>query len=119
VVGDVLDLIRHRPAVGLAQPGKRIRESLAGDVEAQDLGRDLALELFRERRLEPLGIEGRIAAGLAPERIEAGGQMTVHAVCLDERHRRRDGSEEPVGRSRGWGNSSPVPIAESGWVKLA
>ena len=94
VVGDVLDLVRARAAVGLSQPRQHVGQRLAGDVDAEDVGRDQALELGGQLRLEALRLERRVADRLRAERIEAGGEVPVGAVGLDERHRRRDGAEQ-------------------------
>ena len=94
VVGDVLDLVGDRAHVDLAEARQRIEERLAGDGEAEEPRRDPRLELRRQRRMEPRLVERGVAHRLRPERIEPRGQMPVHAVRLDERHRRGDAAEE-------------------------
>ena len=94
VVGDVLDLVRHRPAVRLAQRRQRLGERLAGDVDPEQRCGDLRLELGRQRRLETLRLERRIADGLRTERVEPRGEVAVRPVRLDQRHRGRDTADE-------------------------
>ena len=62
VRGDVLDLVRDRPAVGLAQVRQRVRERRTRHVHVQDLRRYLR----RDRRRQPdrLGVEPGFALGL-------------------------------------------------------
>ena len=128
VVGDVLDLVGDRPAVGLVQRGQGIGEGLARDVQAQVPRRDPRLELRGERRLEALGLERRVADGFGAERVELRGEVAVHAVRLDERHRCGDAAEEHVvrglGRSRRRGRAccrfgrSAVPVGLEGLEEL-
>ena len=101
VVGDVLDLVGDRPAVGLAQRGQGVRERLARDVQAQVPRRDPRLELRRERRLEALWLERGVADRLRAEGVELRGEVAVHAVRLDERHGCGDAAEEHVVRGLG------------------
>ena len=101
VVGDVLDLVRDRAGVRLAEPRQRVGERLALDVEAEERGRDARLQLRRQLRDQALGLERRVAGRLRPERVEVRGEVAVHAERLDERHRRGDAAEQLlVGRSR-------------------
>ena len=94
VVGEVLDLVGHRAAVDLAEVRQRLLQRLAGDVDAEQRGRDALLQLRRQRRDQARLVERRIAERLGAERVEAGGEVAVHAVRLDERHRRGDGAEQ-------------------------
>ena len=94
VVRDVLDLVGARSHVHLAQPRKRLEQRVAGDVEPQQARWDPRLELGRERGDEPGLVERGVAHRLRAERIEPRSEMAVHAVRLDERHRRGDGAEE-------------------------
>src|SRR5205823_2827848 len=87
VVRDVLDFVGDRPAVRLAEAGQRVGERLGRDVETKERRRDARLELRRQLRDETLRIERRVADGLRAERIEPRGEVAVHAVRLDERHR--------------------------------
>ena len=98
VVGDVLDLVRDRPGVRLAQPRQRIGERLALDVEAQQRGRDARLQLRRQLRDQALGLERRVARRLGAERVEVRREVAVHPKRLDERHRRGDPAEQLVVR---------------------
>ena len=98
----MLDLVRDRAAVGLAEERQHIGERLAGDVHAKDGRRDARLQLGRELRLEPQRLERRVADRLGAERVEPCGEVAVRAVRLHERHRRGDAAEElGVGRDRG------------------
>ena len=94
VVGDVLDLVGDRPRVDLAQERQRVGQRLALDVETEHRGRNARLELRRQRGHEPRLIECRVSHRLGAQRIEARGQVAVHAVGLDERHGCRDAAEE-------------------------
>ena len=96
VVGDVLDLVRAGAAVGRAEERQRVGQRLAGDVEAQQRGRDTRLQLGREGRDEPLRLQSGVAGRLRAERIEVRGEMAVHPVRLDERHRGGDAAEEQI-----------------------
>ena len=100
MVRDVLDLVRDRPHVDLLQPGQRVAQGLAFDGEPQEPGRNLRLELGRQRRAEALGLERRIAGRLRAERVEMCCEMPVHADRLHERHRSRDRGEEISVRGR-------------------
>ena len=86
--GDVLDLVGDRAAVGLPQVGQRVGERRAGDVHAQDPRRDLRHQLGGQA--ERLGVERRVALGLAAERVEPGGEVAVRAVRLEQRGRGLD-----------------------------
>ena len=102
MIGDVLDLVGDRPGVGLDQARQRVGERLTGDVETQDRRGNARLELRREPRDEPLGLECGIAGRLGAERVEMRGEVAVHAVRLHESHGGRDSAEELVGdRLRG------------------
>jgi hypothetical protein len=99
VRGDVLDLVRDRAAVGLAQMRKRLGECPARDVHAQDPRGNLRHQL--ERQAERLGIKRRIALRLAPEGIELGSKVSVGAMRLEQRGRRLHGLQQLfVGRGR-------------------
>ncbi len=80
---DVLDLVGDRAAVGLAQVGQRVGERGARDVRAEDPRWDARHHLRREA--ERLRVQRRVALGLAAERVQAGGQVAVHAVGLEQR----------------------------------
>jgi hypothetical protein len=99
VARDVLDLVRHRPAVRLAEKRKRLGKRLARDVDAEEPRRDLALQLARQLRFQAFGVESRVARGVVAKGVEARGEVAVRPVRLDERHRRRDRAEENGRRS--------------------
>ena len=108
VVGEVLDLVGDRPAVGLGEPRQHVGERLAGDGDAQDGGGDARLQLGRQLRLEAQRLERGIADRLGAERVEPRREVAVGAVRLDERHRGGDAAEElRVGRRR-----TPAPLRE-------
>ena len=94
MVGDVLDLVRDRAGVDGLQLRQRVGQRLPLDVETEDGGGDARLQLGRQRGDEPRLVECRVAHRLGAERIEPRRKMAVHAVGLDERHRRRDAAEE-------------------------
>ena len=94
VVGQVLDLVGDRAAVDVAQRRQRLEQRLARDVDAEQLRRDPRLELRRQRRDQPCLVEGGIAERLGAERVEPRGEVAVHPVRLDERHRGGDGAEQ-------------------------
>ena len=83
VGGEVLELVGDRAAVGLAHPRQRLEQGLAGDADAQDRGGDARHQL--RRQVEVLGLDRRVALGLAAERVEAGGEVAVGAVALEQR----------------------------------
>ena len=96
---DVLDLVRDRPAVGLAQVRQRLGERLAGHVHAQDPRGDLRHQLSGQP--ERFGIERGIALGLPTERIELRGEMTVRPVGLEQRGRGLDRLQQLLVGRRG------------------
>ena len=102
VVGDVLDLVGAGAAVDLLKLRKDVRQRLARHVNAEQARRDLFLDLGRQRRDQPLGLQGGIADRLGAERIEARGEVAVCPVRLHERHRGRNGGEERLVDRRGW-----------------
>ena len=57
MVGEVLELVRDRPAIGLGEAGQHVGERAAGDGDAQDGGGDARLELGRQLRLEAQRLE--------------------------------------------------------------
>ena len=124
VARDVLDLVGERPAVRLAQLRQRLGQRLRGNVEAQEARRDPGLELGRQPRLEPVGVERRITRRLGAERVDVRGEVAVRPVRLDEGHGGRDPAEEVVrgglggrrrgrGRARAPGAPLPPPSRES------
>jgi hypothetical protein len=94
VLRDVLDLVGHRPAVRLPQLRESVGERLARHGEPQQPGGDASLQLGRERRHEPIGLQRGIADGLRSERIQPRREMPVRAVRLDQCGRRRDAAEQ-------------------------
>ena len=77
VVGDVLDLVGDRAAVGLDEVRQRVGERLAGHVQAECRGGDPRLQLGGQRRLGAVGLERRVADGLGAERVEPRGEVAV------------------------------------------
>ena len=82
---DVLDLVRDRPAIGLAQVRQRVGERLAGDVHAEDPGRDPLHQLGGQPERDR--VERRVALGLPAERVELGREVPVGPVGLEQRGR--------------------------------
>ena len=79
-------------------------------MDAQDPCGHLGLELGSEPGLEALGLERRISGRLAAERVEARGEVAVHAMRLDERHRGRDRTEELLrGAAASAAAGAPLP----------
>ena len=118
VVRDVLDLVRHRPAVGRAELREDFAERFALAVQAEEPRRDARLELRRQLRDQPVGVERGIPGRRGAERIEVRGEMAVHPVRLDERHCGGDASEQLLvdrsglgGRSR-WSRGA-VPVGRN------
>ncbi len=94
MVGDVLDLVRDRARVDLAQPRQHVEQRLAGNVEPEQLRGDPRLQLGGERRAEPGLVERRVAHRLRPEGVEPRVQVAVRPEGLHERHRGRDTREQ-------------------------
>ena len=90
VVGDVLDLVRDRPAVDLAELRQDVRQGLALDSHSEHRCGNRLLQLRSELRDEQVRLERRVADGLGAQRVEVRGQMTVSPVGLDQRHRGGD-----------------------------
>ena len=112
VVRDVLDLVRDRSAVDLAELRQDVGERLALDADAQDGGRNLLLELGRELGDEQLGLQRRVADGLGAEWVEVGGQVAMRAVGLDQRRRRGNCAEQSlVGLGPGGGLRPTLRLA--------
>ena len=100
VRGEMLDLVGDRAAVGVAHPRQRVEQGLALDSDPQDRGRDPRHQL--RGQVEVLGLERGIALGLAAERVDAGGEVAVGAVGLEQRGRRLHGLQQlAVGLGRG------------------
>ena len=101
VVGDVLDLVRDRPRVDVAQARQCLEQVCAGDRQTQQARGNALLQLVRQGRLEPRLVEGGVTHRLGSERIEVRVQVAVHAIRLHEGHRRSDATEELVVRVHG------------------
>ncbi len=100
VGGEVLELVGHRPAVGLAQPRQRLQQGFPRDADLEDRGGDLRHQLGGE--VEVLRLDRGVPLRRRAERVEPGGQVAVGAVALQQRGRRGDGSEQLlVGRAGG------------------
>ena len=92
VVRDVLDLVGDRAGVGLAQLRERVGEGLAGHGHSEDRSRDAAHQLVVEAHGG--GLERGVADRLGSERVEARGEVAVHALCLHQRGGRLDRLEQ-------------------------
>ena len=108
VVGDVLELVGDRAAVGLDEMRQRLGQRLARHVEAERGRGDPGLQLGGQRRLGPVGLERWVADRLGAERIEPGGEVAVHPVGLDQLRRRAHSAQELLvdlcGRGLGLGS---------------
>ena len=78
----MLDLVRDRPAVGLAHPRQDLEQRLALDADAEDLRRNLRHQLGGQ--VEVLRLDRRVALRLGAERVEARRQVAVGPVALEE-----------------------------------
>ena len=94
MVRDVLDLVRDRPAVDLAQLRQDVGEGLALDADAKHGRRNQLLELRRQLRDEELRLERRVADRLGAERVEVRRQVAVRPVGLDQGDGGRDALEK-------------------------
>ncbi len=94
VVRDVLDLVGNRPAVRVAQARESVRERLSRYIETENRCRDPPLELGRELGDQAFWLECRVAGRLGAERVEAGREVSVHPVCLDQCGGRGDAAEQ-------------------------
>ena len=83
VRGEVLDLVGDRAAVRLAHPWQDIEQRLALDPACAESRRDLRHQLGGQ--IEVLGLDRGIALRLGAERVEAGRQVPVGAVGLEQR----------------------------------
>ena len=93
VVGDVLDLVRHRPAVRLLEQRQCLGQRLGGNMEAEQRRRDLAGELGRER-VEAARVELGVADRLRAQRVETRREVAVRAIRVDETRSRGHGCQE-------------------------
>ena len=96
MVRDVLDLVRDRAGVDLAELRESVQQRVPGDVEAEQLRGDARLELRSEWRTQSRLVERGIAGRLGAERVEARVQVPVGAIRLDEGHRGGDSPEQLV-----------------------
>ena len=85
---EVLDLVRDRPGVRLAQARQRVGERLARHEEIERRGRDALERVVAEAVVGR--VEGRIADRVAAERIEARGHVAVRAVGVHQGSGRPD-----------------------------
>jgi hypothetical protein len=92
VLRDVLDLVGDRPRVCPAQAGEGLGERVAGHGHPQhgrrDAGHELGCQVDRGR------VERGVADRGRPEWVEAGREVAVHPVRLDDRRGRLDRLEE-------------------------
>ena len=116
----MLELVGHRAAVGLAHPGEGLQQGLAGDADAEDRGGDAGHQLGGE--VEALGLDRGVALGLGAERVEAGGEVPVGAVSLQQGGGCLDRLEELLvdlagAGGGGAGTPSGGAEAEAGWAE--
>ena len=119
VVGQVLELVRDRAAVGLGELRQHVGERLAGHRHAQHRGGDARLQLRRQLRLEAQRLERRVADRLGAERVEPRREVTVGAVRLDERHRGGDAAEQLRVRLRAAAGAAGAATAARRLVAVA
>ena len=109
VRGDVLELVADRPAVGVAHPRQRLEQGFAGDADPQDRGGDPGHQLGGQ--VEVLGLQARVAFRLRAERVEAGGEVALGPVGLEQRGRRLDRLQQLLvdlaGDAGGFGGRAP------------
>ena len=82
VVGDVLDLVGDRAAVGLLQVRQRLGEGVAGHGHPEDARGDGGHQLGRE--VHGGRVERGVGLGRRAERVEPRREVAVHAVRLDD-----------------------------------
>ena len=100
----MLELVAGGAAVGIAQSRQRLQQGLTRHPDPQDRGRDLRHQL--RGQVEVLGLDRRVAAGLAAERVEVGRHVAVGAVGLEQRGGRLHRCEQLLaGLGRGHGRS--------------
>ncbi len=94
-IRDVLELVRNRRAVRLAQARQNIRQGRAREFYVEHRCRDRALQ----RGAKAIGsrIELRIADRLRAQRIQVRGEMPVRAIRRYERHARRNRAQHFIG----------------------
>ena len=85
---EVLDLVRDRPGVRLAQARQRVGERLARDEQLECSGRNALQSVIAEAVVG--GIERRIADRVAAQRVQARGHVAVCAIGVNERSGRPD-----------------------------
>ena len=99
-VGDVLDLVGDRAAVGRAKLREDIGEGLALQKDRQHSGGHPGHHC--RCQAEELGVERGPALGLRAERVELGGKVSMGAVVTDLGHREGDRVKQLViGDTRG------------------
>ena len=79
----MLDLVGDRSAVGVPHPGKNLEQRFPLDPDSQDRGRDSRHQL--RSQVEVLRLDRGIAARLLAERVQAGREMAVGSVGLEQR----------------------------------
>ncbi len=104
MIGDVLQLVGHRAAVGFLQARQRLGQRFAGAGDPQDGDRDSCHGIGVEA--EGAGIQSGIADRHAAERVEVRGQVSVGTVGFHQRHCRTDVEQVGLGfPHRGGGGS--------------
>ncbi len=105
VRGDVLELVADRRAVGVAHPRQRLQQRFAGDADPQDRGRDPRHQL--RGQVQVLRLQAGVALRLRAERVEAGGEVALGPVGLQQRGRGLDRLQQLLvdlaGDARGFG----------------
>ena len=96
-VGDVLDLVRDRRAVRLAEARQHVGQRVARNFHAQHARGNRALQ--RRRQAVRLRLERRVADRRRAERIEICRKVTVPAIRGDDRHAGGDRAQHLVRRT--------------------
>ena len=94
VVGDVLDLVRTRARVDLAEARERLEQRVARHGEPEQARGYPGLDIGGQRRNEAGLVQRGVAHRLRAERIEPRREVAVHPVGLDERHRGSDRAQQ-------------------------
>ena len=88
-------------AAAVESAHERVSQGRPGHPHPQDPGGDPFHQLRRQAQW--LGIQRGVALGLAPKRVQSGGEVPVGPVRLEQRGRRLHGLKQFLGRLGGGG----------------